>query len=373
MRRYLFLLFLPLIVWGAAEDGRAADANATAFSDSSLRPGRTDTVVVKGAVLQGQVTGLTSQYLSFSLIYGRGSIEIAYEDIDSLSTEHAYHIFYKGRETVGRIGGLYDHRWLVIEKAGKKELIDVEEIDRFILSVQDDDSFTNKLHNLIPFWSGNLDLGIEIDQGGVNKRKLDISGRFEYHRQLDRAVVYGSRELDTQEVNSTSGWQETKDEYLVNLEGNHFLTREHREHLFLIVGLERDAIREIQLRSYPAGGAGYKWTPTENFWLMLQLGVGGVFNNYMTYGREYYWAAYTGAESYYTFLYGIVLRSRLFYMPSVGHSRQSWLFRFSASLTFPLSNLFALKFTLKDVADNNPSPDIGNNKITTTFALSFTF
>jgi hypothetical protein len=93
----------------------------------------------------------------------------------------------------------------------------------------------------------------------------------------------------------------------------------------------------------------------------------------MTYGREYYWAAYLGSEAYYTFLYGIVLRGKIFYMPSVGHSRNSWLFRLNASLAFPLSDLFALRFTIKDVADNNPAPDIGNNKITTTFSLSFTF
>lgn len=274
---------------------------------------------------------------------------------------------------MGKISSLYEHRWLVIDKNGTKELISVDDIDRFILSIQDDDSFTNKLHNLIPFWSGNVDLGIEIDQGGVNKRKLDISGRFEYHRQRDRIVLYGSREYDTQEVNASSGWNATKDEYLVNIEGNHFLSRERKEQLFLMAGIERDAVREIDLRTYPAGGAGYKWMPRDNFWLIMQLGFGGVFSNYMTYGREYYWAVYGGGELYYTFFYGVVLRGKVFYMPSVGHTRQSWLFRFNTSLAFPLSEMLALRFTLKDVADNNPEPDIGNNKITATFSLSFTF
>ncbi len=60
-------------------------------------------------------------------------------------------------------------------------------------------------------------------------------------------------------------------------------------------------------------------------------------------------------------------------MPSILHVRNSWLFRLNMSLMFPLSDMFALKFSLKNVADNNPEPDIGNNKITTNFALSFTF
>ncbi len=377
MRNVLFFLFIPLLVFGSA-DRNTSDANTTKskkekFSGSSIKEGKTDTIVVKGAVLQGQVTGLTSQGLSFSLIYGRGSILISYADIDTLTTEHSYHIFYNGKETVGKISGLYEHRWLVIDQNGSKEMISVTDVDRFILSIQDDNSFTNKLHNLIPFWSGNVDLGIEIDQGGVNKRKLDISGRFEYHRQRDRIVVFGSRENDTQEVNSSEGWTVTKDEYLVNVEGNRFLSKERREHLFLIAGFERDAIREIASRAYPAGGAGYKWMPTDNFWLMMQLGVGGVFNNYMTYGRNYYWAAYGGGEYYYTFFQGVVLRGKIFFMPSIVDSYSSWLFRFNSSLAFPLSNLFALKLTLEDVDDNNPAPDIGNNKITTTFSLSFTF
>ena len=377
MRGVFLVLVLAVTVW-AANDVNATDANETgetkaAFSDSSIKPGKTDTIVVKGAVLQGQVTGLNDRFVTFSLIYGRGAIRIAYDDIDTLTTEHTYHIFYKDKETEGRIYGLYEHRWLVIDKQGKKELVDVGDIDRFMLSVQDDDSLTNKIHNYVPFWSGNIDLGIEVDQGGVNKRQVDITGRFEYHRQLDRILVYGSLEDDIQETNASAGWKSTKDEYLVNLEENHYLSKEKEEHLFIIAGFERDAIREIQSRTYPAAGAGYKWTPTEAFWLMLQLGIGGVFNNYMTYGREYYGAAYTGAEAYYEFWHGIVFRSKLFYMPSILHVRSSWLFRLNMSLAFPLSDMFALKFSLKNVADNNPEPDIGNNKITTNFALSFTF
>lgn len=359
----LFLFAVP--VWSADSDP-LQERNATASHP------KIDTLTVKGAVLQGQVTGLTSEALSFSLIYGRGSIQIPYENIEQLSTEHAYHIFYNGRESVGKIVAIHNGRWLVVQDGQTQELISVDDIDRFILSVSDDPSFTNKVHNLVPFWRGNLDIGLELEQGGLNKREVDIAMRFEYNRKSQRIVLTGSREHDTQQA-PDEPWTTRKDEYLFTAEDNYFLTREREEFLFAYAGAERDAVRQIESRLYPAAGVGYRRTFGKNFWINPQLGVGGVFDRYTTYGRENYAALYTAMEAYYRFDLGPELRGRLMYMPGIAHDRSAWLFRAFASLSIPLTDLFALKFSIEDIDDNNPFPDIGNNKITTKFAFSFTF
>ena len=77
-----------------------------------------DTIIVKGALLQGQVVGLDSEYLYFKLIYAQGRNRIEYKDIEQLSTEHEYRIFYKGDETEGKIVSIKDHTWLVVKHDG---------------------------------------------------------------------------------------------------------------------------------------------------------------------------------------------------------------------------------------------------------------
>lgn len=331
-----------------------------------------DTLTVEGAVLQGRVTGLTSDALSFSLIYGTGSIQIPYANIQQLSTEHWYHIFYNGKESVGRISSIYDSHWLVVDDGAEQHLVKIEDIERFILSVRDDDSFVNRIHNYFPFWSGNFDLGLEYEEGGTNKRKVNIATRFEYNRLEQRIVIIGTSAYELQQT-TDSNWTTTKDEYLFNIEDDIFLTRGQEEFLFLSAGIERDAVRQIQRRMYPAGGAGYKHTVSKRFWFNLQLGLGGVFDQYIDYGRDNYAAVYMGSELKYSFANGAVIRGKAFYMPSIFHSRSAWLFRTSGSLSIPVTTMFDVKLSISDIDDNNPDPSIGNNKITTNFAFSFTF
>lgn len=346
---------------------------AAASEDNATVPAmKVDTLTVAGAVLQGQVRGLTRDGLSFSLMYGQGSIKIPYGKIEQLRTEHYYHIFYDGHESDGRIVSINDHRWLVVEDRGRRELIDVNTIERFILSTREDDSFVNRIHNYFPFWSGNLDLGLEYEEGGTNKKKLNVAVRFEYNRLRQRIVLIGTRALEDQQPPDTN-WTTTKDEYLFSFEDDYYLTLKQEEFVFISCGLERDAIREIDRRTYPAVGVGYKRSFSNNFWVNVQLGGGGVFSQYVTYGKEEYAALYLGSEMMYESAYGPLVRAKVLYMPSASPRTNAWLFRATASVTVPLTELFALKWAISDVDDDNPSPDIGNNKITTDLALSFTF
>lgn len=331
-----------------------------------------DTLTVKGAVLQGQVMGLTAEELSFSLVYGQGQIRIPYENIEQLSTEHTYHIFYNGKESEGKIVAIHDGRWLVVETGKTQVLIGVDDIERFVLSTKDDDSLINKVHNFVPFWTGSFDIMLEFQEGGSSKAEFDLAGRFEYERTRHRLVILGSREVDRTKQLDTN-WTTSKDEYYMSIEENYFLTRKREELFFVYSGFERDAVRQLQNRIYPAVGAGYKRTFSRNISLYMQLGIGAVFDRYTTYGKEEYLAVYTATELTYKMIYDMLLRVRVMYMPSVLHERTAWLFRLNASLAIPLTELFAFKLMLEDIDDNNPFPDIGNNKITTNFALSLTF
>lgn len=362
-----------LWLFTAAAVSANRDVNASKPApQSGIKPGKVDTLAVNGAVLQGQVVGLDSKELTFALVYGSGAIRISFDDIEHLQTEHAYHIFYNGVESTGKIVGIHDHKWLVVEDVDRQALIKIDDIDRFILSTEDDNSFTNRLHNLIPFWSGNLDLMLELQEGGSNKREVDIGFRFEYERAVHRVVIIGNKKIDRTKQ-PDANWTTSKDEYLISIEEDYFLSRKREELLFVFSGFERDATRQIQSRIYPAGGIGYKRSFSKDLALYMQVGLGGVFDRYTTYGKEDYLAVYTATELTYRMRFGMLLRSRVMYMPSVFHERSAWLFRLMASLEVPLTQLFALKLSIEDIDDNNPFPDIGNNKVTTNLAFSFTF
>ena len=71
-----------------------------------------DIIVVNDSVLQGQIEQLTSEYLQFRTVYGQGSIKIKYSDIDQMSSEHQYHIYFDGKETDGKITAIKEHAFL---------------------------------------------------------------------------------------------------------------------------------------------------------------------------------------------------------------------------------------------------------------------
>jgi hypothetical protein len=354
-------------------DSNTTDTNTTdSFKNTSLKEGKTDIVVVKDSRLEGQVVGLTSESLRFELIYGRGSILISFADIDFLRTQHSYHIFYDGKELIGKIIGIEDHKWLIVKNGSNTELIEIKTIDRFILSTEEDSSTTNYFRNLFPYISGNIDVALELESGTPSTTELDISTRLEYQKKRDRILVNGEYQYDTKKADG-SPKQTTKDEYAINTQYNHYTQAGRDEFYFLGGGAEHDGLRHIDHLYYGALGLGHRFSLDRKRYIELQGGAGGVISEYDNYANETYGAVYTGFDFLYTFANGMFWRGTMLYMPSVGYARQTWLFRASTSLTFPLSQMLALKASLTDVDDNNPSPDIGNNKITTNFGMSLLF
>ena len=379
MRSLLFLAFFTFFLHAdPLTDTNTSDINTTdtntteSYKNTSLKEGKTDIVVVKDSRLEGQVVGLTSESLRFELIYGRGSILISFADIDELRTQHSYHIFYNGKESIGKIVGIEDHKWLIIKDDSNTELIEIQTIDRFVLSTEEDSSATNYFRNLFPYISGNVDVALELEDDNPSTTELDISTRLEYQKKRDRIIVQGEYQYDTKKADG-SPKQTTKDEYAISAQYNHYTSAHRDDFGFLTGGAEHDGLRHIDHRYYSALGLGHRFGHDRKRYFELQGGAGGVLNDYNTYPNENYAALYGGFDFLYTFANGLLWRGNMLYMPSVGYSRQTWLFRANTSLSIPLSQMVALKFSISDVDDDNPTPDIGNNKITTDFGMSLLF
>lgn len=335
-----------------------------------------DTIVVKGSVLQGQIDQLTSEHIQFKLIYGSGSIRIKYSDIESIQTEHEYHIYFDGKETDGHITGIKDHAFLRVTHGEIEELITISKIDRFVISTNEDDSFENVLRNTLPYWSGNIDIGVALETGSNNKRKLKIGGHVERNKGANRIffdLLYDYELTKTPDSNTTVL---NKDEQYLFGENDYLFVPQHL--LFLQAGYDYDIPRGINGRVYPAAGYGYKLGTKRDAWIQFKLGAGYVYEDFIDYGFDKYAAGFFGIDARYKIeglevLEGVLLEASVFYMPGIENPSEQWLYRSNSSVSFPIGNALAFKMALRTVNDNNPSPDVGNNKMTFDLYLSARF
>ena len=334
-----------------------------------------DTIVVKGSVLQGRIDQLTSEYISFRLIYGEGSIRIKYSDVESLVTEHEYHIYFDGKETVGYITAIQDHAFLKIQHGEVEELITIEKIDRFIVSEHEDSSFENRIRNTFPYWRGNIDLGIEYESGSNEKRKAKVGGHVERTRTVHKTIfdiTYAYEQTQTLDTPTVLN----KHEMYTFLEQNYAFTPSDIG--FIEIGYDFDVPRGVDGRIYPSLGYGYKIQSDKRRWVQFKVGGGYVHETFIDYDSNAYAAGVFGADAEYEFrdlpiLNRILLGATFFYMPGIEDLTNNWLLRYSITAAIPLSKALSLKMVTRQVTDDNPSPEVGNNKLTFDLYLSILF
>jgi len=345
-----------------------------------------DTIVVKGSVLQGRIDQLTSEFISFKLIYGEGSIRIDYSDVESLMTEHEYHIYFDGKETEGYITGIKDHVFLMLKHGDIEELVRISKIDRFIISEKEDRSLENRIRNTFPYWSGNVDVGIEYESGSNTKKKLKVAGHIERRRAIYKTVLDITYSYETTETVDTP---ETlnKHELYSFLEQDYSLSE--TDLFFLEVGYDFDVPRYVDNRLYPGIGYGYRIQSTKKRWVQFKLGGGYVYESFIgstdadtnitrPSSINKYVAGLLGIDGEYeiedvVLINRILLGAHLFYMPGARTYDKNWLLRYSITATLPLSKSLALKIVARDITDSNPAPEVGNNKFTFDLYLSLRY
>ncbi len=334
---------------------------------------RIDTIVVKGSVLQGQIDQLTSEFISFKLVYGEGSIRIDYADVDTLSTEHEYHIYFDGKETLGYITAIKEHAFLELKHGEVEELITISKIDRLIISEKEDTSFENRMRNKFPYFSGNMDLGLEYESGSNKKRKLKVAGRLTRMRASFKTVL---------DVNYA--YEETKTVDTVSVLNKHelysFLEQDYSlsEHDLLIaeIGYDFDVPRYVDNRLYPSLGYGYKIMSEKKQWIQFKVGLGYVYETFLgneetnrSSSRNHYVSGLLGMDAEYeiddlAIINRVLLGAHFFYMPGIQNPRENWLLRYALTASVPISKMLSLVMVGRQITDDNPSPEIGNNKLT---------
>jgi hypothetical protein len=363
----------------AATESATTESTAPAASEPAPPPAPAyDEIVVKGATLKGHVVSFGDKSITFETIYGKGNIEIAYEDIEQFRTQNSFRFIERdGNSFKGKVAQLSSRDLVVAKKTGEVKLIKPGEIERVIPDVETTHSFTNRMHNTFPFTTVKLDFGWNLEDGAV--KKIEFSGGLNVERRKTptryvfdlRAAYEYDQDPSKLDANGEPIDNVSKDEYRASLIGEYDLAGQ--KYVFAFPIAERDAPRNVLVRAYPSAGMGYRLAETGKLRFQIQTGLAYVYEEFIDYPDNEYVALHFGFEGGYDFneSYGVTWKT--YYYPGLEDYTKNWLFRtellFDAKMTEALS--MNLRFT--DTLDNTPAPDVGDNKFTTTLSLLFTF
>lgn len=332
-----------------------------------------DEVVVKGTRLQGHILSFDEKSISFETIYGKGKIEIPYDDITELKTLNSYRfIAHNGESIRGRVAQLSTRDLVVAKSSGEVKLLKPADIERVIPDVTEGKgNFTDKMHNIFPYSTVKFDLGWNLEAGAV--KKIEISGGLNIERRkaptryvLDIRAAYENDQKPEDEEGTV-----TKDEYRASLIGEYDL--DGPKYAFIFPTAERDAMRNILIRAYPSIGMGWRLAETGKLRFQVQTGLAYVYEDFLDYPDNEYIALHFGFEGGYDFsnAYGVTWKT--YYYPGLEDYTKNWLFRTEMAFSAKITEALSLNLRLTDTLDNTPSPDVGDNKFTTTLSLLFTF
>jgi len=372
-------LFLLLIYMGSgmlyASQQDPLDLDIERAEDAKIK----DRIVVHGMVLYGKVIDIGQDKLSFRLLYSTGVSLFAYKDIDDISTQYSYHISFKRMDIIGKIEGIEKNkRYLKIKEGKDLRTVKISDIDNIVISVNDDSSIENVIRNKIPHVSGNINIGLEHENGSNQTNSVDILLNLEYKKAEHAVKLYLDYEFETTETTTTPKVT-SKDELVGMLTyKNHF-----RNNLFWFgsMAADYDKPRQIRSRTIPALGLGYRFKFRKERWIEPTLGLGYASTKYMDKARypdKKFTAASIGISGRYQiddfmYLNSVILHGFMIYYPSIDHSGDEWIFRANAGLTIPLSEFFSVNLLYTLINDSNPDPAVDNNKDTTKLLFGFDF
>lgn len=360
-KKILIVLFSALLVPAVAARG----SSDVAAGDVP------DTVTVHGQILKGRIQLIDSRGITFDTAYGKGEIKIDYQDIEQMFSQRLFRLYYGEDQVVlGRIMGLEKGLLSIGMDRESTVFIQTASIDIGLSLQKYETSWLTRMRTDFRYWNASMNLGFRYERTAIDKNKLELGLRLTRRKPPTRFVFDFSYAYELQ--NSSGGVEvTTKDELTMYLLGEYDV----RDQWFLFVrpAAEQDRPRLIELRLYPAAGIGYRIYEDKNYLLHLPFGFGYVDEDFIDFVENTYLAGYIGFEGFYTFNNGVKLSGNLLYMPSLKNPDEEWLFRFDFDVKLPLVDPVSLLFRVTNVNDNNPAPEVGENKFKTLLALSLDF
>jgi hypothetical protein len=337
-----------------------------------------DIIIVHGMVLKGRITSLGSEKLSFKLIYCDGINHISYDDIDSIVTKYNYQISYDRKEIVGRVLGIVDNKSLRVEVDNDIVLVNIGDVDNFVMSVKDNNSIENQIRNKMPYSQGNVNIGFEIENGTNKKNKANLMMNLWHKKAENELHFFIDYAYETTEKENTEKIQ-NKDELTAIITDRYFYS--DSDFYFLSLMGEFDRPRHIQARYAPSFGYGHRFKKSKNRWIQSIIGLGYISTKYTDvnlYNNKDFGTATIGINGVYQFsdvplVNSLVIDGGVLYYPSLQYPNKDWISRSTLNFTVPIFNFVSMKLAIEWINDSNPDPTVGNNKTTANLMFGVDF
>ena len=338
-----------------------------------------DTIVVHGMVLQGKITKIGTERLSFQLLYSKGQSHFAYRDIDSIKTKYTYHISYHRMDIEGRIVGIEDKKYLkVVEKDNNLRTVKIADIDNFVMSVNDDNSIENIIRNRFPYTKGNINVGFKLENGSTIKNSIDVLLNLKHKQAQHGIVLYVDYEYETRETETTPKYDYTDELVGILTYRNHF---KNNQFLYGMLAADYDRPRHIRNRYVPSAGYGYRFEFDKSIWVEPFMGLGYATTRYtddVLYEDKNFAAYALGLTGKYrmddlAIINTFIVEGFAMYYPSIENFNEDWILRANVTLTIPLFDFLSTRLSYNYINDSNPDPTIGNNKTTTKLLFGLDF
>jgi hypothetical protein len=332
-----------------------------------------DEITVHGQILQGRIIRLKRDGVEFSTAYAKESLAISYKDIDNIVSQRRYLIFHGGNQLErGKLLGLENGQILVGIDERSVQRVAVNEIEIGVTEASYEASFWTRMHTDYRYWRGNLDAGFAYETGAVDKNKIQTGLNLQ-RRKKPTVIIFDFRYAYETQQKKDNPEVTTKDELDTFLLAEYDITDPF--YLFARPAYEFDKPRNIDYRWYPAAGIGYRLIDKENerTFLHFPVGIGYIDEDFGDIGTDSFISWYFGLSGSYDFGRGMVLSAWALYMPKIDDPGDDWLLRTELDFSVPLFDPIAVRLRLTNVNDNNPTPEVGENKFTAAILLSLMF
>jgi len=332
-----------------------------------------DEVTVRGKTLQGRIASLGPKGIEFVTVYGKGALSISYDDIEEVVSQRRFLVFY-GQDQLARgqlLGIEVEHLVVGIDKSSAQR-VPLREIETGVSQRSYDESLWTRLQTNYRYWRGSFNLGYTFEEGAVDKNKIEIGLNLRRRKKPTSFVLDFRYKFEDQKKES-GPVRTTKDELEVSVAGAYDFKRPF--FAFVRPAYEYDKPRNVESRWYPAAGIGYRIVETENedTHLEFPVGIGYIDENFGGIGTNSFVSWFVGLTGSYDFGQRIILSGWVLYMPKIKDPSDDWLFRTLLEFTVPVFDPIAVKFRLTNTNDNNPTPEVGDNKFTASLFFSLVF
>ena len=168
--RSILKIFLP--VWFAIVFASPATADKASGGMGENTP---ETVSVRGQSLKGRIQLLDSEGITFDTAYGKGEIRIDYQDIEQMSSQRSFLVYYEEDQVVqGRILGLENMLLLIASDQGHTVSIQADSIQIGLSVHTYETSWLTRMRTDFRHWKASMDMGVRYERTAIDKNKLEL-------------------------------------------------------------------------------------------------------------------------------------------------------------------------------------------------------